>query len=157
VVVSRSRMGRFLHIAGAMLGLACAAAPLSAFAQDDDAPSKDGEGFGTYTPTAAKPQTRTFTLPECLALADRNFPNIWAARARLAVGHAQLDEATWAPYWGWSANFRTGVLPTIGGTAFYTSQGVNFLSTTTLAQTQPFLGFDFNGGIPLYTFGKITS
>ena len=33
-----------------------------------------------------------FTLAECLSLADRNFPNLWAARARLANVHAQLDE-----------------------------------------------------------------
>src|SRR5690348_1818583 len=36
-----------------------------------------------------------YSLDECLLLADRNHPNLWAARARLAVTHAQLDEARW--------------------------------------------------------------
>ena len=48
----------------------------------------------------ARPTIRAheYTLVECLALADRNFPNLWAARARLAYAHAQLEEAHWTPF-----------------------------------------------------------
>ena len=60
-----------------------------------------------------------YTLSECLSLSERNHPNLWAARARLAFVHAQLDEARWTPFSYWSANATTGVLPTIGGTPFY--------------------------------------
>src|ERR1700689_1812061 len=57
-----------------------------------------------------------FTLEACLMLADRNFPNLWAARARLAFVHAQLDEAKWTPWFQWSANSSFGVAPPLLGT-----------------------------------------
>src|SRR4051812_34540743 len=38
-----------------------------------------------------------YTLAECLALTDRNHPLLWAARARLAGVHAQLEEAIYTP------------------------------------------------------------
>src|SRR5438552_2217823 len=67
-----------------------------------DAGAADGGGFGTYSPPVQTIKGHAYTLKECLALADRNFPNLWAARARLAFVHAQLDEAKWTPFSQWS-------------------------------------------------------
>jgi len=106
-------------------------------------------------PAVATPH-RTYTLAECLSLTDRNHPNLWAARARLAMYHAQLDEATWAPYWqGWSASVNFGVLPSIGGTPFYTRAPANLLNTSFTDGLNPVLQFALSGMIPIYTFGKI--
>jgi hypothetical protein len=62
-----------------------------------------------------------YTLEECLALADRNFPNLWAARARLAYAHAQLEEAKWLRWFSWSATSSFGVLPPLQGTVLFPS------------------------------------
>ncbi|HEY6459815.1 MAG TPA: hypothetical protein VIY73_06675, partial [Polyangiaceae bacterium] len=78
---------------GALL-LAGAVEARSARADDDDAVAP------AAPPLMARPtiMPHQYTLEECLALADRNFPNLWAARARLAFTHAQLEEARWTPW-----------------------------------------------------------
>src|SRR5690349_15197767 len=55
----------------------------------------------TAMPTGLK--LHAFTLAECLDLADKNAPQLWAARARLAQVHAQLDEVKWTPFSQFSA------------------------------------------------------
>src|ERR1700723_2703355 len=77
----------------------------------DEATPKDSPGaspagsFGTYTPPpVAKVKGHAYTLDECLALTDRNHPNLWAARARLAYVHAQLEEIKWVPFSQFTAN-----------------------------------------------------
>jgi outer membrane protein TolC len=123
-----------------------------------------GDPSSGPTPTLRPHQ---YTLAECLALSDRNFPNLWAARARLAYAHAQLDEAIWAPWFQWSAQSSFGVAPPLQGTVIYptaeplssTSSGgtvsygtQNISNASNLA---PFLHFGVSGVVPLYTFGKI--
>ncbi|MDB4939376.1 MAG: putative outer rane efflux protein [Labilithrix sp.] len=98
-----------------------------------------------------------YTLAECLSLSERNHPNLWAARARLAYVHGQLDEAKYTPYSYWSANATTGLLPTIGGTPFYNAVPRSALSQGFGSDFQPFLTFGVRGTIPIYTFGKIDS
>jgi outer membrane protein TolC len=137
------------------------AAPPAASSADSFGKLDEGEGFGDYTPSA--PATITphrFTLAECLALADRNFPNLWAARARLAFTHAQLEEAKWTPWFQWSAQSSFGVAPQLLGTVVYPASAIgpstlNNRSITALGNLQPFFGFGLNGVLPLYTFGKI--
>ncbi|MEO8878713.1 MAG: TolC family protein, partial [Polyangiaceae bacterium] len=135
------------------------AAHAGPFDLDDDSDKKPEPA--TATPVAANSaplvtvHARTYTLAECLALADRNHPNLWAARARLANVHGQLQEAKWIPYWQWSANATFGVLPPISGTAAYTSSSAQILNLSYLDGLQPFFHFDISGVIPLYTFGKI--
>ncbi|MBK6459726.1 MAG: TolC family protein [Myxococcales bacterium] len=98
-----------------------------------------------------------YSLPECLALAERNHPNLWAARARLASFHAQLDEAKWTPFFqGWSANATIGVIPPLGGTPYYGATQSVLLNPSFNTSFGPFFQFSVNGGLPLYTFGKIT-
>jgi len=118
---------------------------------------QEGGGFGEYKPPAITVRAHAYTLSECLAMADRNHPNLWAARARLAFVHAQLDEAKWTPFWQWNAQALGGVLPSIGGTAFYNASPASALNTDFFGSYQPFFRFDINGVIPLYTFGKIES
>jgi multidrug efflux system outer membrane protein len=138
-----------------------AASPAASGGGPTPAPDR-GEWFGRYSePTApATIAPHRYTLAECLALADRNFPNLWAARARLAFTHAQLEEARWTPWFQWSAQSSFGVTPPFLGTVIYPESS---LGPTTLANKnivglgnlQPFFGFGINGVLPVYTFGKI--
>lgn len=139
-------------------GAPAAAAPAGSKGDGD---LSDGPGFGAPSQNApATISAHPYTLSECLALADRNFPNLWAARARLAYTHAQLEEAKWTPWFQWTAQSSFGVAPTLQGSVLYPFGPVG---QTTLAQRnitglgnlQPFLGYGISGVVPLYTFGKI--
>ena len=72
--------------------------------ESSPAPAIDGGSLSFDEPSVPTATIRPHqnTLAECLALADRNFPNLWAARARLAYTHAQLEEARWTPWFQWS-------------------------------------------------------
>ena len=86
-------MLRKVLAAGCLVAVA-AAVGRPAHASDDDL---------LAAPTApASIRAHQYSLAECLALAERNFPKLWAARARLAGVHAQLDEAKWTPWFQWS-------------------------------------------------------
>lgn len=120
-----------------------------------DLPKKGEPVLGPAPMATIRPHA--YTLAECLSLMERNYPLLWAARARLAFVHAQLDEAKWTPYSFWSANATTGVIPTIGGTPFYNAVPRSVLNKGFGQDFQPFLTFGVRGTIPLYTFGKIDS
>ena len=136
-----------------------------ALAGDDPfaADPKAGADAAALDPFQGKPppiatiRPHAYTLAECLALADRNFPNLWAARARLAYAHAQLDEAKWVPFWNWSASSNLAVLGPIGGTPIYTATGQTARNFTLSDGLEPWWSVDVNGTLPLYTFGKITA
>ncbi|MBK6691627.1 MAG: TolC family protein [Myxococcales bacterium] len=115
--------------------------------------------FGTYQalPTQQVVRGRSYSLVECLALADRNHPNLWAARARLAWWHGQLSEAKWLPFSQWYASVDVGVLPTIGGIPTYTTAPASIVNPGIFEGLQPALRGSINGTIPLYTFGKMTA
>ncbi len=110
---------------------------------------------GVAAPATIRPHP--FGLSECLALADRNFPNLWAARARLAYAHAQLDEAKWTPWFQWSAQSALGVSPPLLGSVIYPQSTQASRNITGLANLQPYFQFGITGVVPLYTFGKIES
>jgi outer membrane protein TolC len=112
--------------------------------------------WSTATTAPATIRPHPYTLAECLALADRNFPSLWAARARLALAHGQLEEAKWTPWFQWSAQSLFGVMPPLTGSVIYPqSQSNEQRNITALSGLQPFFGFGITGVIPLYTFGKI--
>src|SRR5262252_6714584 len=123
----------------------------AADAWNDSGPAGDG------LRAPATIRAHQYSLEECLALADRNFPNLWAARARLAFAHAQLEEAKWTPWFQWSAQSTFGVLPPILGTVLYPQSTLFARNITFGGDLQPFFGFGLSGVLPLYTFGKITS
>ena len=125
---------------------------------DPQATERATEGAAASTPAAAPVASpHLYTLPECLALTERNHPNLWAARARLAYVHGQLDEAKWVPFWQWTANAGVSVLPPITGTTVYTSSSATSRNLSLTNGLEPIVHFDINGVIPLYTFGKITA
>jgi outer membrane protein TolC len=116
----------------------------------------DEDGFGE--PSHNAPATigpHRYTLSECLALADRNFPNLWAARARLSYAHAQLEEAKWTPWFQWNAQSSFGVVPALNGTVVFPQSTLQNRNITALGTLQPFVGYGVSGVVPLYTFGKI--
>ena len=159
---ARSLVVAALFVAGAGLRVSPARAGDLDLDDDDAKPDKKeplpkkGEPILAPGPIATI-RPHAYTLPECLTLAERNHPNLWASRARLAFVHAQLDEAKYTPYSFWSANATTGVLPTIGGTPFYNAVPRSALSQGFGQDFQPFLTFGVRGTIPIYTFGKIDS
>jgi multidrug efflux system outer membrane protein len=110
-------------------------------------------------PLLARPTIRPhqYTLEESLELADRNFPNLWAARARLAYTHAQLEEARWTPWFQWFASSQFGVLPPLSGTVIFPQSTLTSRNISGLKGLQPFVQLGVNGVVPLYTFGKIGS
>ena len=134
---------------------------------DDDATKKkqaaDGdkpadEGIGNYKVPLATIKPRTYSLPECLALTDRNHPNLWAARARLASAHAQLDEVRWLPFWQWSAGISAGIAPPVSGTPVYSATTISTIQNAGFGDGwKPFATVDISGVVPLYTFGKISA
>jgi outer membrane protein TolC len=102
-------------------------------------------------------KAKAYSLEACLLLADRNHPNLWAARARLAYTHAQLDEARWTP---WNQAFmgsQFGYLPPIGGTPFYNATPYTVLYQGIGDGWQPAFSINVRYNLPLYTFGKIDS
>ncbi|WP_394848851.1 TolC family protein [Pendulispora brunnea] len=107
----------------------------------------------TAAPGASKP--RQYTLAECLALAERNHPNLWAARARIDGFRAQLDEAHWTPFWQWSGGASLTSIADARGAAPYTTATSNALNTSFADGFNPWFRMNLSGGIPLYTFGKI--
>ncbi len=138
--------------------------PSAALAGDldlDEPPRPDEEPAPSRPSRLPLPVLRVvmhrYSIAECLALADRNHPNLWAARARLAAVHAQLDEARWSPFFqGWNANATVGLIPRLGGTPYYGATPSVALNPSFDTSFGPFFQLSLNGGIPLYTFGKIT-
>jgi len=135
---------------------------LSQAQADPTPPNVTGAGveagpFDLPNPAPATLRPHAYTLAECLALADRNFPSLWAARARLAAAHAQLEEARWTPWFQWSAQSSFGVAPPIRGTVIYPLSNTDARDVTGLNGLQGFFQFGISGVVPLYTFGKIDS
>src|SRR5262245_3918545 len=56
-----------------------------------------------------------YDLPGVLELADRNFPNVAMARAKLLQARAQLDEAHFAPFSQFKITGGVGLAPTVRG------------------------------------------
>jgi multidrug efflux system outer membrane protein len=148
----------------ACAALACVAflAPRAVHAgplDDDDEKSEAKKDAGDELPKQplATMKPHAYTLKECLFLADRNAPHLWAARARLGVVHGQLDEAKWTPFSYWSANATFGYLPPIGGTAFYNATPYTALYRGFGDGWQPAFSIGVSGTVPIYTFNKIES
>ncbi len=121
---------------------------------DDDEEEKDAPA---PKPPLATIKPHAYTLRECLLLADRNAPQLWAARARLSMVHAQLDEAKWTPFSFWNASATFGYLPPIGGTAFYNATPYTALYKGFGEGWEPAFSIGVNGTLPIYTFNKIES
>jgi outer membrane protein TolC len=160
--VFRRSLAAALVLAGvALAGRTARAGPFDLEDDDDKKPAAKPADAASAFDVAKMPiatiKPHAYTLQECLSLAERNHPLLWAARARLAQVRAQLDEARWTPYSYWSTGAHYGVLPPLGGTPFYNAVPRSLLNEGIGSNWQPFLQFWVNGTLPLYTFGKIES
>jgi outer membrane protein TolC len=127
--------------------IACLVVARAARASDDDLLA------APVAPATIRPHQ--YSLPECLALAERNFPMLWAARARLASVHAQLDEAKWTPWFQWSADSKFGLMPPLYGSVIFPQSTLSARNISSLTNLGPFFNFGINGVVPLFTWGKI--
>jgi multidrug efflux system outer membrane protein len=145
----------------ALAGPSAHAGPLDLEDEEDqraeNADPSDGAGVETSPSPVVTIKPRTYTLPECLILAERNAPQLWAARARLAAVHGQLDEARWTPFSYWSMSSTFGYLPPIGGTPFYNASPYTLLYQGVGKGWEPAFSLSVRGTVPLVTFGKIDS
>ena len=102
---------------------------------------------------APLPVARGVSLKRCLELAERNHPNIGAARARLRVMRGQLDEAHLAPFSQFAVTGGFGIAPTVRGTNIYSPNTEVSLSGSMGIAWR--IGIE--GVVPLWTFGKMTN
>lgn len=104
-------------------------------------------------PAAAPAAKPGYSLAECLSMAEHNHPNIATAQARTEGFRAQLDEVRWAPFTNFTITAGAGPAPTFRGGPVYTQDREVGLSSN--------LGMgwraSFDGQIPIWTFGKISS
>ncbi len=149
-----------------VIGIACAWAlgSVPARANDDAAGGgpTDGAAAGKvrHSPVPSVWQVegksrrgRVLTLPECLDLAEQNYPKVREARARLAMKQNKLWEAETAPWSDFKVTAGAGIAPTVRGTTVYSpNSDVALTSNMALAYQ---VGVE--GMVPLWTFGKITS
>jgi outer membrane protein TolC len=92
-------------------------------------------------------------LAQVLELADKNHPNVHAARARLVQVRAQLDEAHFAPFSQFRMTGGVGLAPTVlGNNIFSPNTDVSLTSSLGLAWRA-----SIDGVVPLFTFGKMTN
>lgn len=105
------------------------------------------------TPAASVAGRRVYSLRRCLELAERNYPKVHEAKARLRQKSAQLDQAYTAPYSEFTLSGGLGPAPTVRGTSVYSPNTDTALTSNMALAWQ--LGID--GVIPLWTFGKITN
>jgi outer membrane protein TolC len=103
--------------------------------------------------TAVVHARRSYSLVECLASAEKNYPKVHEAAAQMARMRAQLWEARTAPYSGFSAWAGVALAPTVAGTSIY-SPNTDAAITSSMALAWQ---VGVQGAVPLWTFGKITS
>ena len=94
-----------------------------------------------------------YGLMRCLALAERNYPKIHEARARLAQKEAQRSQSRTAPFSDFTFTSALTLAPKVRGTAVYSPDSDVPLTTDMAPAWQ--VGLD--GVVPLWTFGKITN
>ncbi len=110
---------------------------------------------GTPLPPALQrgPAGRVYDLARCLDLAEKNFPKIHEARAKLRKARAQVDEAHTEPFSNFTIQSGVGAAPTVLGTSTYSPNSDVALTSNMALAWQ--VGIE--GAIPLWTFGKISS
>ncbi|MDX2055863.1 MAG: TolC family protein [Polyangiaceae bacterium] len=123
-----------------------------------EVPALPGTGVGSSAsagvlPTA-QPRARVplYDLTACLKLAAANYPKVNEARARLRQKQSQLSQAEAAPYSNFSSTAGVGLAPTTRGTNIYSPDSDASLSSDLGLGWQ--VGIE--GGVPLWTFGKIS-
>lgn len=93
------------------------------------------------------------TLEQCLERAERSYPSIDEARARVSQVRAQLDQARTAPFSNFNTTAGLAAAPSLHGTHIY-SQSTDISLSDNMG-----LAWQVNveGTVPLWTFGKIAN
>ncbi len=118
------------------------------------APRKEGvRNKSPVTVGAAASAARRLSLEEALRMADRNFPKVLEAKARLEKKRSQLREAKTAPFSEISLTAGAGIVPAWRGTTVYSPSSDDALTSDISLAYQ--VGLE--GVVPLWTFGKLTS
>jgi outer membrane protein TolC len=99
----------------------------------------------------ASSEPPVYDLAKLLRAAERGYPGVHAADARIRAARAQLDEVWVTPYFqSWiTAGFT--LAPEARGSPIFSPDAQVPLSNP----WQPVLGFNFEGAVPLWTFGKL--
>jgi outer membrane protein TolC len=130
-----------------LLGVAAAIGAVVARAEDDG-PAQHVAALPA--PVALGP---VYSLDRCIELADRNYPRVHEALARLHKKQADARLARAQPYSDFTLTAGIGPAPSLHGTSVYSpDRDVSLTSDMGLAWQ---LGVE--GTIPLWTFGKITN
>jgi len=96
---------------------------------------------------------RTLSLRECLQMAERNYPKVQEARAKIGKRKAEQWEAYTAPFSKFTLTSGVGLAPTVRGTpVFSPNSDVSLTSSMALAWQVA-----IDGVLPLWTFGKMTN
>ena len=94
---------------------------------------------------------RAYSLAQCISLAERNYPKVAEARAKLGHKEAQRVEAKYAPFGEFKVKGALGPAPTVRGTSVY-SQNTDAALSDNMGI---FWRLSAEGALPLWTFGKI--
>lgn len=132
---------------------ALAAVPLVAWADPpvDEAHGGHGAPSGVAAPAAAAEPPPTLRLAQILRLAERNYPGMRAAEARIRAARAQLDEAWVAPFFQGQVIAGFTLAPEMRGSPIFSPDSQLPITNP----WQPVLQFGIEGVIPLWTFGKL--
>ncbi|MCZ7683183.1 MAG: TolC family protein [Sandaracinaceae bacterium] len=83
--------------------------------------------------------------------AERSYPGLRAARARIRAAQAQLDEAWVSPFFQSTITAGVSIAPEVRGSPIFSPDPQLPVDNP----WQPILGFSIEGVIPLWTFGKL--
>ncbi len=120
------------------------------FGEDDAGKPAQAADSGEHEAPA---QPADFDIEEYVQLAQENNPQVQAAKWELESYRKQLDEAHWAPYFNVSFNTMFTYMSRTEGDALYSPQGEFNISS----DAGIWLRLELVAGVPIYTFGTITS
>ncbi|MBX3274171.1 MAG: TolC family protein [Sandaracinaceae bacterium] len=121
-------------------------------AETDAEASTDGSTESGAEPgTEAAAEPRLMNLAACERAAERSWPGVRAARARLRAAQAQLDEAWVSPFFQSFVTAGVALAPEVRGSPIFSPDPQLPVDNP----WQPVLGFNLEGAVPLWTFGKL--
>jgi outer membrane protein TolC len=127
------------------------AAPLVAIAQDDTAPAAGAHATAATEGEDAPTEPPLYDLARLLKAAERSYPGVRAAEARIRAARAQLEEIWVSPYFQSVLTAGFTLAPEARGSPIFSPDAQVPLTNP----WQPVLGVNLEGAIPLWTFGKL--
>jgi outer membrane protein TolC len=135
---------------------------IAASAQDDDRTEPLGAGepeAGDVDPTKVRPgqgaepadAPPVMDLAALTKAAERTYPGLSAASSRIRAAQAQLDEAWVSPFFQSTITAGVSIAPEVRGSPIFSPDPQLPVENA----WQPIVGFQIEGVIPLWTFGKL--